>query len=494
MLTQGLQTLGKSRYDGCTYFLHLALNFLLRTLSYGFAAAIAFLPTTAIAVSLQGNWQTFYQQAWEEAKVEVTQQELNRFPKILLLSDSLYPDFHSFSWKEVRALWQVQSLCQPIAADSQQKLIEAAEFELSLCQQQPLSELWFSRHSLRHPAGKSYADRYVDHFKLRQIPSYLADRFTLDNPLHPLHSRLNVLSAAGKDALLGGYRAYLEHDVLWLSAEEGWRSLPANQWQPLAEQLSLSMNAEDKGCSFRYSNLCINEHANNTFLAQLAILVTFPLLLMALARSGYLRHQQNREKRFILQLLTHELRTPITSLGLTVEMFREEYDNLNPPTQHALWRLVSDHQRLTQLTDASKDYLSAQKALPFQKQSADIKDWLEYICDKHSVVFHLNQHKELDLPYYWLSLCLDNLLRNACQHGKGEVVVKVEISTRLRIQVCDNGTFPSRLAWLVRSFRPKTRTDNMGIGLNIVAHLMKQMGGRLIILRKPTRCILELPL
>ena len=32
----------------------------------------------------------------------------------------------------------------------------------------------------------------------------------------------------------------------------------------------------------------------------------------------------------------------------------------------------------------------------------------------------------------------------------------------------------------------------MGIGLTIVEHLMKQANGRLIILRNPTRCILEI--
>jgi hypothetical protein len=33
----------------------------------------------------------------------------------------------------------------------------------------------------------------------------------------------------------------------------------------------------------------------------------------------------------------------------------------------------------------------------------------------------------------------------------------------------------------------------MGIGLDIVKHLMKMANGKLIILRNPTRCILELP-
>lgn len=68
----------------------------------------------------------------------------------------------------------------------------------------------------------------------------------------------------------------------------------------------------------------------------------------------------------------------------------------------------------------------------------------------------------------------------------------------LRIIVGDQGCFPSGLQRLCRrvlqTIRPTLRPDNMGIGLDIVARLMKQMGGRLILRRHPTRCILELPL
>ncbi|MFA0070774.1 ATP-binding protein, partial [Vibrio breoganii] len=90
-----------------------------------------------------------------------------------------------------------------------------------------------------------------------------------------------------------------------------------------------------------------------------------------------------------------------------------------------------------------------------------------------------------------LTICLDNLIKNAKQHGKGEILVKVELADKLRIEVQDKGNFPSFLQRFVSRATPNTnhRQDNMGIGLTIVEHLMKQANGRLIILRNPTRCI-----
>jgi K+-sensing histidine kinase KdpD len=175
-------------------------------------------------------------------------------------------------------------------------------------------------------------------------------------------------------------------------------------------------------------------------------------------------------------------------------MFREEYDHLNKATQRVLWRLVSDHQRLAQLTETSKDYLSTPKNLQFQKQSVDVRSWIAHVCERHHVIFHLNQDRELYLPFYWLSLCLGNLIRNACQHGNGEIIVDVNISKKLRIEVSDNGIFPNQFYFFMGSFRKKHKANNMGIGLSIVSHLMTKMGGKLVILRKPTRCIMELPL
>ncbi|WP_139686033.1 ATP-binding protein [Vibrio tasmaniensis] len=448
------------------------------------------LPTLANAQSLQDKWQTLYQLSWQSSPIFVSQQELTQYPKALLQESSRYPDFNKFSWGDIAELASIQDHCQAIESTNP-SLSDAIEFELALCREQTLDSIWFAAHSKRHPAGGSFADRYVARYpeSSEQIRPFLS----ISNPLHPLYSRLESLTNNGQEALLNGYRAWQQGDVLWLSGEQGWKAIPSKVWEPIADQQQVTLSGEN--CSFRYSNLCLSESNNDTIFMKIMIISLLVVLLSILGRSLYLKTKQRKERQFILQLLTHELRTPITSLGLTVEMFRNRYDDFSDETQNAVWRLISDYQRLSQLTENSKVYLSSDQSEPLLKQNASLEEWLDHVCEKHNVEYQCESSDvELNLPYYWLTICLDNLIKNARQHGQGKVLVKVELTDKLTIEVQDEGHFPSPIQRLMSRITPSEthRQDNMGIGLTIVEHLIKQANGRLIILRNPTRCILEI--
>ena len=467
------------------------------------------LPTAAKenANNLQTLWQQFYQQASQlPSEQVVSQTELNRYPKPLLLSSSQYPDFTQFHWREIQQLWQISQRCKdPQSPNTAPALKAAVEFELSLCQRTPLASVWFNNQALLHPAGGSYADRYLaslennlgkDHHETQEFLSHHKRQLTLANTAHPLHSQLRPLSAKGVDALLSGYRAYLTGDnTLWLNNELGWKAIKEDQWQPLAGSMQFKF-ADDSAtsCSFRYSNLCINTVTPQSQWTRWALILSIIAIASLLFRSLYQRRQNAKERQFVLQLLTHELRTPITSLGLTVELFREQFDGLNEQAQQAVWRVMADHQRLAQLTETSKGYLATNSKEQFQPQRAYLSDWLDHCLDKYQLGYSLDKDRELDLPYYWLGICLDNLIKNAQQHGEGQITIEVKVNKVLHIQVGDQGLFPNAAKrWLGMLSRPKHHA-NMGIGLTIVSRLMKKMGGKLICQRKPTRCVLELPL
>ncbi|WP_215405637.1 ATP-binding protein [Vibrio gigantis] len=448
------------------------------------------LPTLANAQSLQDKWQTLYQLSWQSSPISVSQQELSQYPKVLLKESSRYVDFKKFSWEEIAMLATVQDSCRAIE-NTNPSLNDAIEFELALCQRQALDSIWFAAHSKRHPAGGSFADRYLAAYP--DLSEQIRPFLSITNPQHPLYSKLEALTAQGREALLNGYRAWQQDDVLWLSGEQGWKAIPLDVWQPIAEQQEVSLTGET--CTFRYSNLCLSEPSNDNLIMKTLIFLLLLMLLSGLGRALYLRTKQRKERQFVLQLLTHELRTPITSLGLTVEMFRNRYDDFSDETQSAVWRLISDYQRLSQLTENSKVYLSSDQSEPLLKQNASLEEWLDHVCEKHNIEYQCEAREvELNLPYYWLTICLDNLIKNAKQHGKGKVLVKVELEDKLIIEVQDEGGFPSPIQRLMSRFTSSKahKQDNMGIGLTIVEHLMKQTNGRLIILRNPTRCILEI--
>ncbi|MEH6531856.1 MAG: DUF3404 domain-containing protein [Photobacterium frigidiphilum] len=453
------------------------------------------------ATNLQTLWQQFYQQAGLlSPEQNLSQADINRYPKSLLLSSSQYPIFSQFNWQEIQQLWQISHQCQqnqPLVTKA--ALQDAIEFELALCQRKPLANDWFDNKALLHPAGGSYADRYLASLDKPYRDHFLAQyrgQLTLANQKHPLHALLSDLSPQGVDALLSGYRAYItEQNTLWLNSDSGWKAIDANQWQPLAHSMKLAI-ADNTAtiCSFRYSNICLNVESPAPLLTRWVLGFLALAIAFLITRNIYQRRQNAKERQFILQLLTHELRTPITSLGFTVEMFRDQFDELSDNTQQTVWRLMADHQRLAQLAETSKGYLSSQPEEQFQHQSAYLSDWLDHYLEKYSLDYTLNEDRELNLPYYWLGICLENLIKNAQQHGKGNVVIDIHVDQVLRIQVSDQGEFPSIAQRWLTLIRPSISQTNMGIGLTIVSRLMKQMGGKLICQRKPTRCILELPL
>ncbi|MFC1235014.1 DUF3404 domain-containing protein [Vibrio sp. F74] len=456
-----------------------------------FTFALCFIllfPAVVYAKNLESKWQSLYQQSWHTSPLTVSQQALSQYPIKLLIDSSRYPNFKQFRWQDIALLSSIKRNCQAYETENT-NLSDAIAFELALCNGKTLDYGWFSTHSLLHVAGGSFADRYLERFpsEYNKIKDYL----TIANPQHPLYPTLSNLSSEGRQALLDGYRAWQEGDTLWLSGEQGWKAITSSNWLPIAGRMNITLQGDS--CVLRYSNLCINERTEYQTILRTLIATLLMILITVLVRGRYLKRKQGEEKKFILQLLTHELRTPITSIGLTVEMFRDEYDNLSKEVQSAVWRLISDYQRLSQLTENSKIYLSSDKSQPLLKQRASLEEWLSYICTKHRVTYELDQDIELNQPYYWLSICLDNLIKNAKQHGEGDITVRAKLTDKLIIEVIDCGEFPSPLHQFISRLKPKNNDTNMGIGLSIVEHLMKKADGKLIILRNPTRCILELP-
>ncbi|MBD8511399.1 DUF3404 domain-containing protein [Photobacterium sp. CAU 1568] len=474
----------------------------------------ALLPLLLVALPVCGQpethlahqqWQAFSDRiATVQGEDQISQQSLNQYPQELLLPVSQYPDLKRFSWAQIETLYHIHTHCSEddnVLSDSADWR-RAVQFELILCREGKLPSQWSQHLSERHPAGGSYADRYVnylrDHHDGSDANAFLqqhANSLTLAHPLHPLHGIFASLSDTGQSAILGGSRYFLtKSGRLWRNTLTGIDVLSPEQWQPIADKAGIritrSSDQVSESCRFQYSNLCIELRRTNALWWQGGMLILLVIILGLIFRLGLERRREMKERQFILQLLTHELRTPITSLGFTVEQFRDEYDHLNEQSQHAFYRLLGDYQRLYRLTETSKGFLSGRREEGLDKQDAQFSEWLESIASQYDLHCHIDGDRRVSLPYYWLGVCLDNLLRNAVLHGKQPIYLDAQISDSLVIEVRDQGTSPARWEkWLLTE-----KGDGMGIGLMIVNRIMRRIGGRMTHLRHPTRYILELPL
>ncbi|WP_222937672.1 ATP-binding protein [Spartinivicinus ruber] len=453
-------------------------------------------------VKLNNSWEQFVQSLiTQPATVTITRQQLNQYPVALLLPAALYPDLTHYSWQQIAGLHHLNKTC--IEPKNIELPVRAKVFELALCRQQVLPVDWFEQGALIHPAGGSYAGRYLKYvvesgqtLPSAEVKAKLSQLLLLSNSDHPLHTQLIPLGQEGLNSLLNLHQWYLHFDgSLWLYNESGIKKYENKVWQVVAKNnvIDLVLQSNTNICQLAPGNFCIQENPSVNFIRiilESGLILLSIFLLVKLLLNRYL---EAKERRFILQLLTHELRTPIASLAMTVEQFRDAFDELPPSLQDTFSRLIFDYQRLKQLTNRSQGYLSEGKKSFLDSQQTLLSEWLSYLCSKYNVVYCLDKDNACHLPVYWLGVCLENLIRNSLEYGKPPVRLLItNVNKCLVITVQDEGDIPS--TYLFQLIRTNHQLSGMGIGLRLVKRIIKQLGGKLKINKCPTRFTIEYPL
>jgi signal transduction histidine kinase len=196
----------------------------------------------------------------------------------------------------------------------------------------------------------------------------------------------------------------------------------------------------------------------------------------------------------VLQILTHELRTPIASLGMTVEGFRREFELLPESVYDEFRRLCEDSRRLRQLAEASKDYLQSDNQILATQWIPSIKEWLEYRLEEYGekITLTVDKDAQAKVNIYWLGNCLDNLVKNAIKYGVSPIEVRVNVYAKsVRISVIDQGKLNKRDWNKIK--KPFVSESGLGLGLTIVDSMIGRMGGNLKLVGPPTEFKMEIP-
>lgn len=407
-------------------------------------------------------------------------EQVQRLDRRLIAPDTLSPAWGNYSVRQLQALYRYEQECaaaDPLPLDWQ-------PFMRALCGQQAApSAAWFAAHPVYPLGGSSAALWQARH---------------PDTPLGELHvrERRDALALLGQlgddnlDALLRGERLLLEGDVLWLLHDQQWQRYAPTQWQTLAQRQGIVVAVQGTGpCEDVVSGLCINTRAPAGW-QWLAVTTTLACALL-LAWALWQRWRLQRERRVALQMLAHELRTPIGFLAGVAEELRADFDSLPPSAQQSVGRLLSGVARLHRLAQASRDYLSAD-TFTAERVAVNLREWLELMSERYGASLTLTTDMTLDLPFYWLDLALDNVLRNAQQHGAAPIAIEANWAQgRLSIAVRDSGGMARyRLDHLQNR---GAKGGGLGLGLTIVRHVLKRLGGRLTLSGPPTCFTITLP-
>lgn len=237
-----------------------------------------------------------------------------------------------------------------------------------------------------------------------------------------------------------------------------------------------------------------------------ALFLMASLLLTGLAawalmrRIGFQKRVEEKQ-RFAVQALTHELRTPLASLQVSLETLRTQFDGLDEEGQDTLLRIVDDVNRLERITEASKRCLNAYGADAFAEfhpkrlnsVSLFLQSLLENYGEKITLRFE-GEDRGMSFDPYWVGICVTNLVENALRHGSKPVRVLTAVrGEKLCITVEDAGacSFDS----LNRMSQPFTRgasSQGIGLGLSIVRQVSREMNGNLEFEPAPTRFTLTI--
>ena len=188
--------------------------------------------------------------------------------------------------------------------------------------------------------------------------------------------------------------------------------------------------------------------------------------------------------------VSHELKSPLTSIKGAAELLRDDDDN-NPMSQEQrsrfLGNIIADTERLDRLLSRLRELAKAE--LPSQQGSSSLRDiiaQLEMQFRQLTIIYEGSADETLALPGEAAGIIFANLAENAVQNGATDLAIKASGEGRgISIQIRDNGRGIAD-GNRDRIFEPffSTRRDDggTGMGLGIVRAMLASHGGTIELL------------
>ncbi|MBQ2901540.1 MAG: DUF4118 domain-containing protein [Agathobacter sp.] len=216
--------------------------------------------------------------------------------------------------------------------------------------------------------------------------------------------------------------------------------------------------------------------------------------------------EKERMRGNLLRAVSHDLRTPLTSIYGSTSVILENYDSLSKERQVKLLKEIhEDSQWLIRMVE---NLLSVTRIDDGVAHVAKEPTVLDELIDAVIVKFNKHypeQEVKVEIPDEFISIPMDpmlieqvliNILENALIHAEGmtelQLVVREEENKAI-FEVLDNGCgIPEeKLAKIFSGYieRENTPTDgtrnNMGIGLSVCSTIIKAHGGEIYAKNRP---------
>lgn len=268
--------------------------------------------------------------------------------------------------------------------------------------------------------------------------------------------------------------------------------------------LNVNITRPAKICFYTNGQLCWNitptqlwKHVSLRTIAAVIFLISVIILLIWIL-FHYLKRRisEDEQRKLALQILGHELRTPIASLLLQVDGLTQKIDQYSEPDQDLIWGISINTQRLRRLVEMTQSYLllgsKKKKFLIKSNTISSVNEYFEDLCQEFpETQFNpLIEDQKFSTDAHWLAICVKNILSNAHSHGKKPVKLSLHFqqdSHVLEIRIQDQGQCEyDSLKEMCQEFVKGKQSHGTGLGLNIVIKVLKAIGGELTFSANPT--------
>lgn len=353
---------------------------------------------------------------------------------------------------------------------------------------------------------KTWVEQHLSFFKISELEKVLL-KFQIYDLRYWVISRL---SETETEDLIKANSLVVTKDYLFIKNQSRFGFSPLSYWvYDLRDFHSNLKNSKydlapfipGLTCLYRTGNGCwtySSEHTMSYLYKYSVVIVILAGLIVLILLVFYFRHiyfknKEQQKNRFALQVLSHEFRTPVSSMLLMVDRLSARTSKFTTDEQDLVTRISAEVFRLQRIIEVSKTYLQAEShRVHFNHQKIEsINNWIvDFVADSnlHLEYVLLPVDQELRADPFWLKFVLSNLIQNALTHGKPPVYIRLNNSAgKIKISVEDQGSCEfASLNEMTDAFVKSGRSKGMGLGLNIVKSILDDWGVEIQFSTRPT--------
>ncbi|MGF1924641.1 MAG: ATP-binding protein [Bacteroidia bacterium] len=224
------------------------------------------------------------------------------------------------------------------------------------------------------------------------------------------------------------------------------------------------------------------------------VIITFVEITMRI-RDLKEQEQLIAEHEILLDTISHDIKSPLTSLGLTIEMLRkipekgmEKFPMLLEKVESSLLKMKDIIQDLTESRQSEHRYKAVEELLDFEHILEDVRLTLApQILDSNATIKSEILQSEIVFVRRKLRSVIYNLVNNAIKYKAVNRQPKIDIKVALEghftvISIADNGRgiAASDLEKIFTKYERISReVEGTGIGLYLVKEIVSLAGGRI---------------